>query len=141
MQPSSFNKWHSHSTLAYFCTYLGSIPRADALLTESLEVISEIHDEDNLPDCLGALAGVARTDGRAARAVQLLGAAEGLRTSLEEPLPPVARAEHEALVASAGLLLDPNQFAAAWEKGWTMTAEEAVRYALSAGEEGARLAP
>jgi len=75
---------------------------------------------------LEGLAGAVAVQGEFTWAVQLWGAAEGLREALGMPLPPVDRAAYECSVAAARLQLGETVFAAAWAEGRAMTPEQAL---------------
>jgi tetratricopeptide (TPR) repeat protein len=81
-----------------------------------------------------ALAALAAAEGRAARAVQLLGAAEALREAQRFPLLPYLRPEHEHAVATARAGMDPDAFRAAWAVGRSMALDRAVALALTREE-------
>jgi DNA-binding NarL/FixJ family response regulator len=72
--------------------------------------------------------------GAYARAARLFGAAEALRGAVGASVLPFYRADYERGVAAARAGLDEQSFAAAWERGRAMTLEQAIGYALGAGE-------
>jgi tetratricopeptide (TPR) repeat protein len=85
--------------------------------------------------CLEALAGVDAAEGRPERAVQLLGAAEGLREGAGAPLPPANRDRFDCTVASARAALGEQPCARAWARGRSMSLEQVVAFATEPGAE------
>jgi tetratricopeptide (TPR) repeat protein len=83
---------------------------------------------------LEGLAGVAAAQEQPERAARLFGAAEALREVIGEPLAPAYRAAHERDVAAVRALLGDATFEAAWAEGRSMTLEQAIAYALEAGQ-------
>ncbi len=77
----------------------------------------------------------------AERAARLFGAAEAPREAAGASVLPFYRADYERGVAAARAGLGEQSFAAAWERGRSMTLEEAVGYALEAREPSPPPAP
>jgi class 3 adenylate cyclase len=96
----------------------------------------EFADRRGIAVFLEGLAREAGVWGDAERATRLFAAAAALREELGTPRPPAERADYEAHVAATGEQLGPEAFAAAWLAGSTMTAEEAVAYALEPWRDG-----
>jgi hypothetical protein len=76
------------------------------------------------------MAALAWAEGQAERAARLISTAGSVRERLGTPVPPIYRAEQEALVAAVRAALGEDTFVAASEVGRTMTWQEAVAYAL-----------
>ena len=76
------------------------------------------------------LAGLAAAQGQAGRAARLFGAAEALRESVSNRIPPSERAEYDHNIAAARAQLSEAAFAASWAGGRAMSLEQAVAYAL-----------
>ncbi|WP_308286336.1 helix-turn-helix transcriptional regulator [Actinomycetospora endophytica] len=99
---------------------------ADRLAHDGL---AEIHDAGliiDLPDALEALGGTALDLGAAPAAARLLGAADGLRESLDLPGPYPTEAVTDRPEVHDRL---GEEFAARWEEGRRMDADAAVAYA------------
>jgi tetratricopeptide (TPR) repeat protein len=83
------------------------------------------------PWLLEKIAGLAVARGRGRRAARLLGAADALRESVGEPLPPADRADYyERQLLTVRSQLSEEVFAAAWEQGRALTPEQAIAEAL-----------
>jgi predicted ATPase/DNA-binding CsgD family transcriptional regulator len=99
----------------------GDYTAARALYEENLTVPGRV----DAPSLEG-LANVVAAQGEPRWAAQLWGAAEALRESQGLPIPPFIRSAYERSVAAARAQLGEKAFAAAWEEGRTMTAEQAL---------------
>jgi len=108
--------------------------KARGFFAESVTIRVEIEDVPGLAHSLDAIAGLAALQGRQTRAAKLFGAAEALREEIKMPLPPPDREEYDRYVRLAGVGLNENTFAAAWNQGRTMAWTEAVAYALNEDE-------
>jgi tetratricopeptide (TPR) repeat protein len=104
--------------------------RATALLREALLLQQQYDHKSQIVESLEGYAQLASAHELAARAAQLLGAADGLRATIGVPRPPGERALYERIVASVRAQLDEAAFAAAWATGLAMSLKQAIRYAL-----------
>jgi len=96
-------------------------------LEEAAAIVSEFGDRWFLGVyCLPALATAHHVDGRAEKAVLLLGAADALREAIGAPVSPWLADGHDSTVAATRAALDAERFAAAWSRGRGMTPEEAL---------------
>jgi hypothetical protein len=116
----------------------GDWEAARAFFAESLTICSKLGLQGNSASCLEGLAGVHGVGGEPKRAARLLGAAEAVRTAINEPMPPGDRAEYERFVAAARAALDEKTFAAAWAEGRAMPLEQAIELALADQLPGAK---
>lgn len=101
-----------------------SYATAQALFEESLTILLGRLDFDYrlfVALCLEGLAGAVAVQGQLVWAIRLLGAAETLREINHTPLPDVARAAYEHLVAFLHAQVDEPAFSAAWREGRAMT--------------------
>lgn len=105
--------------------------RVAALLRESLAILHEVGDRMNAADCLQNLGSVAVEQGQLERAARLLGAAEALRERLGVALGPLDRAASEPTVAALRERLGAENAEAAWQRGRSLSLDEAVALALS----------
>ena len=104
---------------------------------EGVALSAEMGDRANLGHYLGGLAVVAGVRGEAKRSVCLFGAAEGLLEAVEAPVYDYFepnRSLYERTKAAMRSQLGESIFEEAWDKGQTMTFEQAVAFALG-GEE------
>ncbi len=108
--------------------------RAAARLRESLGLAAKLRDAWTIVLGISGLAGVAVSQGRAARSARLFGAAEALREKMGVAVSWSAwRTLNERDLAIARGKLDEETFEAAWAEGRAMTLEEAVGEALGGG--------
>jgi predicted ATPase len=104
---------------------------ASTLLTESLVLRRDVGDKSAVIESLEALAELAGLRGDTARGVLLFGASEALRLTLGAPLPPSYTAERERALAAARAVLSDADFAAAWNRGQTLSLQQAIAEALT----------
>jgi hypothetical protein len=109
--------------------------RAAALCRESLTLFHQAGDLWAIGRYLPVLAGASFGQERPEQAARLFSAAAALRERLGTPLPPVVQSGHDRAVTAVRASLGENAFAAAWAEGQSMTAEEAVAYAIRANSE------
>jgi predicted ATPase/DNA-binding NarL/FixJ family response regulator len=114
----------------------GDHERAAGLYAEALGLAVEMGDRANAAYCLEGLAGLISARDEPSRATMLLGASEALLEAVGTPRYVQAQAQvlHERAVESLRSRLGEQAFAAAWAEGRHMTPEQAVDYALLAGE-------
>jgi hypothetical protein len=102
-----------------------------------VEAIRELQEMAQTPDVvytLNILAGVAASRGEIRRAV---GAAAGSREAIGAPWIPDERAMIEPHIEAARTRLDEAIWREEWEKGRSMTLDQAVGYALQGSGERA----
>ena len=97
---------------------------------ESLTIARELGDGRTIAYLLGDMGGLAALEGQAQRALQLVGAAEGLREDIGAPIPPADQAILDRLLEPARLALGAAVTASAMAEGRAMSLEEAIEYAL-----------
>jgi hypothetical protein len=93
---------------------------------KSFQLLQEIHDREYFPLCLESLAGVISGQGEQERAAFLWGAAEALRETVGNPIPPLYLLEYQQAVAAAREQLGQGAFASAWTRGRAMTPEQVL---------------
>jgi DNA-binding CsgD family transcriptional regulator len=93
---------------------------------ESLARARAIEDQELLVTCMEGLAMVAFAQGEPVWAARLWGAAEALRETIGEPLPPVERVAYEMGVAATRRRLGEKGFTTAWVEGRAMTLEQVL---------------
>jgi tetratricopeptide (TPR) repeat protein len=107
----------------------GDLERAGRLYRERLPNFWKIREMEFVADCLESVAGVDAEAGRAERAARLLAAAAGIREQHGVPITPSNRPRYEQDTATVRSAL-AAAFEAAWAEGTSLTAEEAVQFAL-----------
>jgi DNA-binding CsgD family transcriptional regulator len=80
---------------------------------------------------LEVLAWVAGARGEHTRAARLFGAADALRQTIGAPVPAFERADHTSALNATRTALGAARFAAATAEGRTLSAEDAVKLALT----------
>ncbi|SDM06507.1 BTAD domain-containing putative transcriptional regulator [Nonomuraea jiangxiensis] len=78
---------------------------------------------------LAGAAALSRDAGRAARAAELLGAADAARRGVGAPLPPAERGDVDRITAAATAVLGEDAFAESYRRGARLTRQEAVNLA------------
>ena len=110
----------------------GDLTQARARLIEGMSAARDLVErgKPQIAAALGAVGGLAATQGHAERALRLASAAAALRARISQPPWPI---EAEALarwLASACRTLSEQAQAAAWTEGQAMPLEQAIAYAL-----------
>jgi predicted ATPase len=111
----------------------GDLQRAAELYRRCLATATE---RGALPDMAEPLEGLAKTaqgSGQAQWAAQVLGAATALRDHLGTPVPPVESEHHARTFAALQATLGRTTYESAYQAGYTMGHEHAIRLALVAG--------
>jgi DNA-binding CsgD family transcriptional regulator/tetratricopeptide (TPR) repeat protein len=106
------------------------IRRATAFLAEGLALSRDTGNLLTTETCLEGLAEVALAEGRHDRAARLVGAAEAMREVLGRHRMQANQHAFEACIETARAVLRDPAFGAAWKAGQSMTAAEAVEFAL-----------
>jgi predicted ATPase/DNA-binding XRE family transcriptional regulator len=104
---------------------------AKARYRESLVLLRAFDSPTYIAWCLEGLAATVCAQGHFAQAICLSAAAATLRTQAQTPLPPAEREAVERVVAAARSALDPAAFEREWNKGATLTQEEAMEEAVA----------
>jgi predicted ATPase/DNA-binding CsgD family transcriptional regulator len=120
---------------------LGDAERADELERAALRIKREVGDQVGSALCVEALAWIAASRRRPARAAILLGAAASAREAIPAALPPPLSAHHEATYTTAGRILGRHAFAAGLARGRALSPPRRVAAALeepaTAGQDSA----
>jgi predicted ATPase/DNA-binding XRE family transcriptional regulator len=103
----------------------GDTPRAIAAYQEALDLALGIDVPLNIANALACFAAVAAAQGDHTGAAQLLGATESLRAASHQDRIPNS-AQHAQTIQAVRAALGEAAFAAAWEAGHALPAEEAV---------------
>jgi predicted ATPase len=118
------------NNLAHVALALDELDDASALLHEALTAFRELGDMDGVAEALEQVAAVLIRRGQHATAAGLAGAAAGLRTSLDIPLPTADQVPLERHLAPARAELGELEYAAAFAAGAATGIEAAVAQAL-----------
>jgi hypothetical protein len=109
---------------------LGDLGTAESLAREALEICERIEDRFMPPFLFSGLAAIALAHGDDRRAATLIGAAEAGVAASNMAWPPDERPHYERTVAMLLERLDPRELAHAREHGASMSAREAIDFAL-----------
>jgi hypothetical protein len=108
----------------------GDPERAATLYKESLALQKDARNKRDIADCLERLAILAVREQHFNKAVNLLGAAMGLREEIGSRLSPTELARLQTNLDAMHAALDEEEFVAAWTGGREMSLEQAVAYAI-----------
>ncbi|WP_385911949.1 ATP-binding protein [Terrabacter sp. GCM10028922] len=137
----SFHRSYALWTFGLFVMQQGDLPRAVALIQQSIDLRRTIRDLTGLGWSQESLAWAESALGHHERAATLLGAADRLWEIMGRPLRTYQHLypSHEACVRSAEEQLGTTPFEAAFERGRALSIDEGIAYAL--GEYPAPAAP
>jgi len=117
--------------LGGFAFDLGDYTRARALFCDALRIRHELGLQQGYAYSFEFIADVDEIEKRYERAVQLLAAAETLRTRIGAPIEQINQKENEDALTRLRAQLGDVAYELAWSKGATMTTEQAIALALS----------
>jgi len=117
--------------LGGFAFDLGDYARARALFCDALRIRHELGLQRGYAYSFEFIADVDEIEKRYERAVQLLAAAESLRTRIGAPVEQINQKENEDALTRLRAQLGNVVFKLEWAKGATMTTEQAIALALS----------
>lgn len=100
------------------------------LFTESLTIFYEMRNKRDIAYCLAALAGVFGAQRQPERAAMLFSAAQALSNTISSHLDPADLLEYERNVDLVQSQINLEAWKRAWDKGQSMTLDEAVACAL-----------
>jgi predicted ATPase/Arc/MetJ-type ribon-helix-helix transcriptional regulator len=110
----------------------GSFGEASEAIREGLELVDEIGHQGWLPQALVVVASLAATTSRAEDAATLLGAAHELEAAIDtHTLNPRLGSVYQPTLERVRDILRPGTFAAAFERGASLTSDEALQLARS----------
>jgi ATP/maltotriose-dependent transcriptional regulator MalT len=120
----------ANSLLGFLALSRNDPDRAEELCVEAIRELQEMAQTPDVVYTLNILAGVAASRGEIRRAARLWGAAAGFREAIGAPWIPDERAMIEPHIEGARTRLDEAIWREEWEKGRSMTLDQAVGYAL-----------
>jgi predicted ATPase/class 3 adenylate cyclase len=118
------------SEMAHMERAEGKLTSAGAIYRETILVWKRLGHRAAVANQLECYAFIAKAQEQPERAVHLLGAAEALREMIQIDMSQLERVEYEREVADLKKNMSEADFNAAWEKGRSMTLDEAVELAL-----------
>jgi len=104
--------------------------RAEVLIVKAVRVLQELAEAPGVDFALEVVAGVAAMRGEVGRAARVWGAVAGYRETTGIPWLPEERAMIEPHIEAARVRLEESVWQKEWEKGRSMTLDQAVSYAL-----------
>jgi len=116
--------------LGHIARLKGDHDQARSYLSEGITDLKQLGNVWGILYFLEAFAHLAMAERQITRAVCLFSATERLSKTMECPLAPAEKNEHDGCLTSARCQLDEATFIAAWNSGQAMTLDEAIAYAL-----------
>lgn len=116
--------------LGYMALQAGNTRRALRLFRESLILFRDLGDQRGIAECLAGLAGALAAMRLPDRAARLFGAGEALMEAAGASMWRANLADYERNRGVARGQMDDAAFAAAWETGRALTAEQAIAEAV-----------
>jgi predicted ATPase len=110
-------------------------PQAIAHTLAGLTLLHELNLEYHSAIALSMLAGPLASIGSVEQAATVLGASEVIFERMAVTLQPADRVEIDSYIDQARQLLDEKAFSAAWQRGRSMTIDQAVTYAASIADD------
>ena len=126
---------HALHGLGHLAHLQGEYEKAHEFYKKSISALQEIKGFVVIIWSLFSLADLACINGQPIRAATLLGASEKLREITSTSLPLIRREEYERANANARAQLDEAKFNGIWAKGWEMSVDQTVAYALGENAE------
>ena len=109
---------------------LGAPDEAHAALVAAAVLWQRAGERSDLAECLELFTALAAQWQQPARAVRLAAAAAALRQAAGTTPSPAEAKRHQAIIVPLRRAMDATRFTAAWQDGWSMSADEAVALAL-----------
>jgi tetratricopeptide (TPR) repeat protein len=116
--------------LGFLALSRNNLDRAEEFCVEAMRILQEIAKLPEMHYALDVLAGIAAARGGYLEAARLWGAAAGSREANGIPWPPDERKLIAPHIAAARTRLDDAVWEEEWQKGRSMTLDQAVGYAL-----------
>jgi DNA-binding CsgD family transcriptional regulator len=124
----------TYSDLAHIERRAGNLAEAQRLYQQSIAVWQEFSQRAAIAHQLECFAFLARAQNQSIRAARLLGAAEALREAIGASMTTPEEAEYDREVTALHAQLEAETAAAQRAMGRAMTMDQAIAYALAAGE-------
>jgi DNA-binding CsgD family transcriptional regulator len=120
--------------LGYVAQLRGDIRQAAAYMAEALIVVRHNGDSRAIAHYLAGLAGMIGLLGQPERGARLSAAAAALFEATGAVMWPIDRVDYERNLATIRTQLGETAFAAIWDAGWALPADEAISEALATWE-------
>jgi predicted ATPase/DNA-binding winged helix-turn-helix (wHTH) protein len=120
----------SLTDIGYIACEQGDHAAAHAAYREGLEIFASLGHKRGIARSLEGFACSAWEQGDPARALVIAAAAAHLRETLGAPRLPREQLKFDQNLQSARKTMDEGDGKAAWERGWAMTLESAIKYVL-----------
>ncbi|MDQ5826714.1 MAG: tetratricopeptide repeat protein [Chloroflexota bacterium] len=121
----------SYHNLGHVYYRRGDYAQAAEVFRKGLLLFRELGDKLSIVECVTGLAAVAVGTGQAERAARLFGASEAALNAMGTTLDPADQMEYEHNVKLTRSKLPSQAFSEHWDRGHTMTLDQAIDYALS----------
>ncbi len=118
-------------SLGRVCVALGDLPAARRHLHEAVAIARELGNKWAVPPVLDVMADVVVREGQDSKAVQLRGAAAGLRETLGSSQSQVEREAHDRAMSDLRQRVPPEKFDAEWNAGRSLSLTAALQLALA----------
>jgi hypothetical protein len=118
------------ANLGLVAQHLGNYKQAESMIKQGLVLCKELNAKYPFPVFIAILSGPVASRGDPERAAQLLGASDALFKTMGLGLQPPDQPEIDRFKTLIQEQLGERAFKAAWEKGQSMSLEQAVAYAL-----------
>jgi tetratricopeptide (TPR) repeat protein len=115
--------------LAYVAHHVGEDERARSQFEEALSLYRDMGDRRGVAECVAGIATL-ETESNPRNATHLLSAALAAAEAMGSRLSSSNRGEYDRALAALHAALDETDFLTAWEKGRSMSLDEAMRCAL-----------
>jgi hypothetical protein len=109
----------------------GDAAQAEVFFTDSLSILRDLGQRDDIIECLEGFAGIAILLSQPQRAARLFGAAQALREAIGSPVPPYKHARYRLFLESVSSHLDPKTLEDELAMGKKMSLDAAIEYALN----------
>jgi Tfp pilus assembly protein PilF len=120
-----------HSEFAHMDRYEGKIKQAQESYKKTILVWQKLGHRAAVAHQLECFGFLTKAQEEPERALLLLGAAEILREKISISMHPEEREEYDRQVADLHAMVEESEFRRLWNRGRTMTMDEAIEFALS----------
>jgi DNA-binding CsgD family transcriptional regulator len=132
---------HSLANLADVAQVEGRHADARTQLEEAVALYRDLGDRQGVVHCIEGLAALASALAEPERAVGLVAAATAIRAALGGPGSPTRRGRLRQILDAARQVVSDQTYDSAWEHGRSLSADQAISYALAAPRPAPPTAP
>jgi tetratricopeptide (TPR) repeat protein len=133
-----FRRLNAHQAAGYALVELALLALTEkdfasalATIDESLTIFRDVKDRAGIVKCLECRAAIELQEPY--RAAMLLGAAQSLRESIQNPIEPYLRGWRESIAITASEALGTKEYDVAYSEGASRSLDEIVRFCLEGG--------